>query len=385
VLSTTERVLQYVRHSVGVERGQLARELDLPAPTVVSAVRRLLATGALVEDLLPRGPSGRGRPAAMLRAAGPAPLLGLIGWTDGRVEATCLRFDGSPVATAVTTAPRPVTAPGDLDQPMAALRDLAATEAGHELRAVVVSAPAPLLAGGRDPAAAGGGAFAVVPARNFEPDLARRHGIPVYAENDANLAALGEHRAAGGRSDDHFVYLKIHSGGFGSAIVVDGRVIRGARGFAGELAHVQISDSGPLCICGGRGCLRTQVNQLVSDTAQAAYATPITFADLPRLALAGDAGAARMLHDIGRAIGRPLVQLCTFLDPERIVVDNSIGPAVGHLTAGLRTALATMAPPAISDQIAIVVSDLGPAAEYRGAVELVRDHARTGRTRTPLS
>ncbi|MBB2947376.1 putative NBD/HSP70 family sugar kinase [Actinoplanes lutulentus] len=86
--------------------------------------------------------------------------------------------------------------------------------------------------------------------------------------------------------------------------------------------------------------------------------------------------ASRILHDIGRALGRPLAHLCTFLDPERVIADTTIGPAIEPIVAGIREAFTTHAPPVIARDVTISLSRLGGAAELRGALELPREAAR---------
>ena len=276
-------------------------------------------------------------------------------------------------------APR-LNAPFEVDDAVTRLRDLAGQQTGAALRAVVLSVPAPL-----ENAAAGQPdsrpPFPVGAAGDLAAVLTDRHGLPVYVENDANLAAIGERHHGRTQGPTDFIYLRMMNGGFGAGIIVNGALVRGAHGYGGELAHLQMDSSGPLCACGGRGCLRSQIQSLVVDTAQAAYPHPVTFADLAVLAAGGDPGAARILTDIGRVLGRPLAYLCTFLDPDHIVVDNSIGAAVTPIVAGIRDAFATGAPPVIARNLTITVSELGPLAEQRGALELPREHARTGRPR----
>jgi glucokinase len=93
--------------------------------------------------------------------------------------------------------------------------------------------------------------------------LADRLGVPMDVENDANVAALGEHRLGTGRRVRHMVYLTI-STGVGGGIIADGKLYRGAAGGAGEIGHMTIqADSKAVCGAGHRGCLEA----LASGTA----------------------------------------------------------------------------------------------------------------------
>jgi predicted NBD/HSP70 family sugar kinase len=380
-LSADQRVLEFIGYSNGIDRVVLARELRLPMPTVISAVKRLLADDAIVEtsDTVARPSAGR-RPR-ILRRSGPAPALGLIAWRDAGLSAACYDFAGTELCSQLLPVPDPYAGAGGLAPAVTLLRSVAAERLEHHLAAIVISVPAPFLHGRGAPQTRharrdGTPAFSVAVGGDLEGLLARDHAVPVVMENDANLAGLGELYAGTGKGARNAVYLRINDRGFGSAIIVNGMLARGAHGYAGELAHLQLDPEGPLCACGGRGCLASHIQSLISERAQPAYDQPITFASLSRLAAEDDPGAARMLADIGRTLGRPLAHLCTFLDPERLILDNTIGPAAEHVLTGLRETFPVQAPPVIAQNVAMCVGVLGPEAEIRGAIEALRERAR---------
>src|SRR5438477_265502 len=87
-------------------------------------------------------------------------------------------------------------------------------------------------------------------------EMEQRLGIPVRIENDANLGALAELTWGAGRDCSNFAYIKAATG-IGAGIVIDGRLLRGATGTAGEIGHTTLDEAGPLCYCGNRGCLET--------------------------------------------------------------------------------------------------------------------------------
>jgi predicted NBD/HSP70 family sugar kinase len=376
-----QRIREFVTFCAATDRGELARALDLPAPTVVSAVRRLVAAGELVETDTVRARAGAGRPARELRAAGPATLVGLVRWDDAVLRINCVDVTGQVVAETELAVPDPRAGTGGLQHAVQRAAGLAARHRGAVLRVVVLSVPAPFLSGRgapREPAVSGGDSrpFPVTAPGDLESALTERCGVPVIMENDANLAALGELYAGEAVGATNAVYVMLTEHGFGSAVVVNGALARGAQGYAGELAHVQVDEDGPLCACGGRGCLLYRVRERVVSSAQAAYDAPITFADLPRLAEAGDVGAARMMRDIGRTLGGPLAHLCTFLDPELLLVGGSLGPSVAHVITGISDVLAVQASPVVAANLAVRASGLGPRAPLHGAVEIARLRAR---------
>ncbi len=85
-----------------------------------------------------------------------------------------------------------------------------------------------------------------------------RFGLPVFVENDANAAAMGEYYFGVARDAPNFIYLSAGAG-LGGGIVIDGQLFRGRGGFAGEIGHMTIDPNGEPCICGKRGCWETLV------------------------------------------------------------------------------------------------------------------------------
>ena len=86
--------------------------------------------------------------------------------------------------------------------------------------------------------------------------LARRLGVPVDVDNDANLGALAEFTFGAARGLDDVIYVKVSSG-IGAGIILGGRLHRGVTGNAGEIGHVEVRADGVVCRCGNRGCLET--------------------------------------------------------------------------------------------------------------------------------
>jgi glucokinase len=93
----------------------------------------------------------------------------------------------------------------------------------------------------------------------FRSLMGERLGLPVYVDNDVNLAVLAELRLGAARGARFAVMLTLGTG-IGGAIVIDGRIYRGADGAAGELGHMTVDVDGPLCDCGNRGCLEAVVS-----------------------------------------------------------------------------------------------------------------------------
>ena len=87
--------------------------------------------------------------------------------------------------------------------------------------------------------------------------LRERMGVPVYVDNDANVAALAEYRLGAGRGHDHMIYASLATG-IGGGLILNGQLYRGMHGMAGEIGHMFISDStGYPCGCGVTGCVQS--------------------------------------------------------------------------------------------------------------------------------
>ena len=212
--------------------------------------------------------------------------------------------------------------------------------------------------------------------------LAEAFGVPVWIENDANAAALAEHRFGAGRGVRDLVYLTM-STGVGGGVICDGALVRGARGFAGELGHLPIARSGRRCACGLRGCLEAYVGgqawsrrlrRTVPETSRAARLaaadrTPVGPEHLLAAARAGDAFAcaelSRWLDDL--ALG--IVPLVMAFDPERIVL-GTIAVAAGEALcfAPLRERVAARLWPHQAVDLEIVPAALGDALAERAAL-----------------
>ena len=172
--------------------------------------------------------------------------------------------------------------------------------------------------------------------------LEEAFGVPVRVENDANAAALAEHRFGAGRGCRDMVYLTM-STGVGGGVISDGRLVHGANGFAGELGHIPIVRNGRRCQCRLRGCLEAYVggqawsNQLRRRVPTASRIFEHVDGDRSRIgpeillaaAREGDSFATEELSRWLDYLALGLVPLVMAFDPERIVL-GTIAVAAGE-------------------------------------------------------
>jgi len=301
-----------------------------------------------------------------------------------------------------------VLAPGDENATLAELR--VETPRGSEQIATAVVDAVQQLNGDREVAAAGGvSAVGVgVPGlvdRNgtlrFAPNLpgvveypvqetlTQRLGIPVVVDNDANCATWCEFRM-GAASDSHDAVLVTLGTGIGAGIVTNGRLHRGAHGFAGEPGHMQIDPNGPPCPCGRRGCWErfasgSGLGRLARDAAAAGRASRVVALaggdpesvrgeHVTRAALDGDAEARAILRDFGWWFGVGIANLVNILDPDVVVVGGGLAQAGDLFLVPAREAFANLV--FATDhrpEVPIVAAAFGAEAGAIGAALLARD------------
>jgi len=172
----------------------------------------------------------------------------------------------------------------------------------------------------------------------IRPALSRITDVPVAVDNDANLAALGEWKYGAGHGENGLILLTIGTG-IGGGLILDGRLWRGRRGYAGEAGHMPVHPDGRECRCGSRGCLETEVSApaLVRHYRERTGSREdLTAEDIHRLARAGDEAARAAFAQAARYLGIGLGILINLLNPGKIILGGGvmtageylIGPAV---------------------------------------------------------
>src|SRR4051794_7450836 len=224
----------------------------------------------------------------------------------------------------------------------------------------------------------------------FRDWLAAETGLPVHVDNDATLALLAEARSGAARGATDALLLTIGTG-IGGGIMSAGRLVRGARGAAGEPGHMTIDENGPRCggDCPGFGCLETYVSGPALTRLGYEYAAigpdynlgrilaangELTAADVVGAARAGDPGAHGALVRIGQKLGVGLASLLNLLDPDVVVIGGGLGSDAGArlLEPAERVARERALEPAAS-AARFAIAELGGDAGMLGAAMLARD------------
>ncbi|MDP1917678.1 MAG: ROK family transcriptional regulator [Myxococcales bacterium] len=369
-------VLRTVQAEVQISQADLARRLGLARSTVLAIVDDLLELGLLKEQ--GHGVSAGGRRPMILTLDDAAYHLVGVDIGAKHVTVVVMNLKAEVLARQHREFPTREDPKGTLALVEELIgRVLSESRAGRrQVVGIGVGVPSPV-----DLRTPGHVSPVVMPSWTGVDIAARlqaRFEVPVRVENDANLGALWEARWDHGVNLDNLAYIKVATG-IGAGLVVDGRIYRGSRGVAGELGHLPIDSSGPLCVCGMRGCLNTLVGtDNLLARARAATKGRKKFTKLDELidaALAGDAVAIGTFEYAGRQLGIGMAMLLNLFNPALVVVGGDI-VRVGDLLLGpLRETVSKNCFSENFSHVHIVASRLGESATARGAATIIFDEA----------
>ncbi|MFI6597700.1 ROK family protein [Nonomuraea sp. NPDC050536] len=375
------RNLSLVMHAVArlgpLSRASVATHIGLTRAAVSTLVDELIRDGLLVE-LGPSRPGTVGRPgsALQLNDQGPAGLGAEIG--VDRLAVCAVDLSGRVRARIVSEAVNRGRAPGPVLEDLAGLvRQVSAQAEGQGLRPAGLAVAVPGLV------ARGSSSVVRAPNLGWEgvdvaPSLP---ALPLTVDNEANFGALAELWLGGhDPSPRDFVHVSAEIG-IGAAVVIDGRLLRGTHGFAGELGHMPVQPEGPPCACGGRGCLERYAGEEALlqasgvDPGQAAARHPGPggrIAHLAERAGDGDQQVRRALRDAGAALGIALAGAVNLLDPQKVVLGGGLSPLLPWLQPALERELdRRVMDPGRVGQGAVIVSRLGSDGPLLGAANSV--------------
>ncbi|MBQ4265523.1 MAG: ROK family glucokinase [Clostridia bacterium] len=222
------------------------------------------------------------------------------------------------------------------------------------------------------------------PARELASIL---RGVPVFAGNDANTAAMGEYWQGSGRDAENLVFITLGTG-VGGGIILDGRMVFGMGGLGGEIGHVIVNpDETTPCNCGQCGCLdqtasatgivRRAERMLKESDAPSALRTldVITARDVVDAARHNDELAEKAFDECMYYLGKSMAMLTNIVDPEVYIIGGGVSKAGDYLVNTVKKhyeALSTLA----ERKADIVLAKLGNDAGIYGAAKLAMDSAR---------
>ena len=194
-------------------------------------------------------------------------------------------------------------------------------------------------------------------AKMFREEL----NIPVTITNDANAAALGEKMYGVAKDMDNFIMITLGTG-VGSGIVINGQLVYGHDGFAGELGHVIIERNGRLCGCGRRGCLETYCSATgIVRTAKERNTPFLTSKDIYDAAVKGDETAIDIFKETGTRLGRALADMVVFSTPEAFVLFGGLAKAGDFIVKYTKEAMEEAIMPIFKGKVKILLSTMKDA------------------------
>lgn len=378
-------VLRFVRAHARCSRADIAAGTGLNKATVSSLVadlidRRLLQETGLTENRI-------GRPATMLTIDGePYAAIGLQVGAD-HLTAVALDLAGNTLLSWRRSFSGLTASPGRGISTIAGLATRAANRVdaqGRRVLALTVAVPGLVDDAGTVRLAHHLG-WRDLDLRTRLRTALRNPGYDVAVDNDANLSAMAEQRYGEYAGAANLAYLTGEVG-IGAGIVVDGRLLRGARGFSGEIGHVQLDPTGPACACGLRGCLeamagiRAVVRRVLPD---ADPAGPLTdFAPevdrIVALARQQDPATLDALGRIGRHLGHAVSILANLVNPDVVVLGGYYVPLAPWLLGPAEHELLARTRAADAGGCRIVASTLAASAAATGGAARALDAVDAG-------
>lgn len=207
----------------------------------------------------------------------------------------------------------------------------------------------------------------------FKEGLERRLGVPVLIANDANCFALAETHLGAVRQhhpDAKVVFGIIMGTGVGSGIVINGRILNGHHGIAGEWGHNVLSPDGPECYCGKRGCVETFISGPALEAWYEAKAKRHLSLAKIAAATAHDHVAKLTIDRLHLLFGQALANVVNILDPDVIVIGGGVGNVQSLYSVGRETILPFLFNPRFATPI--IAPALGDSAGVFGAALLAR-------------
>jgi predicted NBD/HSP70 family sugar kinase/biotin operon repressor len=368
------QLIDTLRRRGSASRADLARLTGLSRSTVSTLVADLQAGGLVVEQADPRARAGgtpqQGRPPTLLTLDRSAGLVLGIDFGHEHVHVAIADLSRTILAERVREL--------DVDRSAARALDVAVALADEVVTAADIDGDRILGAGVAlsGPIDIDNGAVhagKILPSwAGVRPvdELSARLGLHVHLDNDANLGALAEVTLGAGIGARDAIYLMV-SGGVGAGLIMGGELYRGSGGTAGELGHVLVDESGPICRCGNRGCLEMMAGgHAIVGLLRPSHGDDLTLDEVMALCAGGDSGARRAIADAGIVLGRSVAAIVNAFNPELVIVGGRVSAAGDVLLDPMREAVNRYAIPSAAADVRIASGVLGDRAEVLGALEL---------------
>lgn len=361
------------RRGIPVSRSELAVSLGVARATLTEALDELLARGLISGDAI--SASTGGRPPQTFTITPEAAYVGVIDVGGSRTRVGIADLSGHMRDHDLLEVP--VEAGPEVIMEWAAIQldRMFATHVPRSTRSVR-RADTAIVTGLPGPVDFSSGSVVSPPimrtwqgfdTREF---LTRRFDSPIVIENDVNLIALAEQRLS---HPDSTVLLVIKLGtGVGGGVVINGQVLRGARGAAGDIGHTQSARShGSLCRCGHVGCVEAVAGgwALVQELQDRGLEV-VNVSEVARLVRDGDPVASSHVRAAAKVVGQAVAQAVSLLNPDTVVIAGEMLGAGDQVLSTIREGVYQYSLPLATHELTLVPSTLGPLVGLKGGAQL---------------
>lgn len=337
-------VLERLHRDGPASRSRLGSSTGLNRSTIADLVQQLVARGLAREEVA-TSRSGPGRPSPVVHARAEGAVVLAVEVTTDTVAVAAIGLGGALLAEEQADLGRSRRSPAHTAALVARLgASLTGDHPDWTVAGVGVAVPGLVRRSDGFVHLAPNLGWQDVPLGALVADAIGDLAPAVRVANEADLGALGEHRRGAGRDHDNLVFVS-GGAGIGAGLILGGRPMLGAAGYAGEAGHMLVNPAGRPCSCGKLGCWETEAGEA-------------------RLAEDGPDGAAATWLGVG--VGN----LINLLNPDVVVLGGCYAPLFDRLSPAVTAGIASRALGQSRAGAAVVPSSLGRSAQLHGAAEL---------------
>lgn len=360
------------RRGVPVSRSELAAELGVARATLNDPLAQLIADGVIAEDV--ESQFSGGRPSQAFGIVSSSVHVGVIDVGGSRTRVGIAGLDGVLVDDDLLQANVEAGPDRIMEWAVTRLAEMfdAVEDSRAHTRVVVVGLPGPVdFTTGEVVSPPIMGTWQGFDVRGY---IEARIDAPIIIDNDVNLIALAEQRVS---HPDSRVLLVIKLGtGVGGGLVIDGRVLRGARGAAGDIGHTQATRvHKAVCRCGNTGCVEAVAGgwALVQRLKEQGFDVD-NVSDVARLARDGDPVVMNVVREAVNAIALSTAQAVSLLNPDTVSIAGELLGAGDVVVSQIRKGIYQYSLPLATRELTLAPSTLGPLVGLMGGAQLGIDY-----------
>ena len=330
-------ILNAIRTAGMISRIDISRGLGLSKASLTGITAELIAEGLILEKQPGAYQVGR-RPILLAINPDGAYAVG-VSITVNQIQAVIINFQAEIKTSHAFTLKRSYYSPEELVEKIARTVETCiekSTGLGGKISGVGISVPG--LVDSKS------GIIRYLPNYgwtdiNLKEMLQNRLGFVTYIDNDANNVTIAEHWFGNGSGSENFIVLILENG-VGAGYVLNGQLIRGNLGIAGEFGHLSVNPDGPLCRCGKRGCIEAYsgIYAIMKDASKieasgkisATSKKSMSFKNVVDEAKKGNSELIKIFDQAGKVLGIGISQLITLVNPEKIIITGT-GIEAGEL------------------------------------------------------